>query len=321
MRGHKLGLLILVLILSAVLISGCSLVKVNPERAAGQVVATVNGVEITQGQIDQRLEGFKNYYTNMDPNFFKSTEGKEILKNYEKQVLDGLIDYELANQKAAELNISVSQEEVDARYEEIHQVYGERLLQYLEEEGMTVEEFKAELKREMIVSKVMEHFTSDVTVSRDEAVKYYVENADEFKTMPDMVKASHILVPTKEEAEEILKKYKEGADFADLAVEFSLDTISAQNGGDLGFFGKGDMVEPFEDAAFSMEPGDVSQPVQTRFGFHIIKLEDKMEGELLDFEDIKDYLIDYLTHDKKEARFIELLKEWREQGNVKIFLK
>jgi parvulin-like peptidyl-prolyl isomerase len=304
-----------------VLISGCSLVKVNPERAAGQVVATVNGVEIAQGQIDQRLEGFKNYYTSIDSNFFKSTEGKEILKNYEKQVLDALIDYELANQKAAELNISVSQEEVDARYDEIYQVHGERLLQYLEEEGMTVEEFKAELKREMIVSKVMDHFTSDVTVSRDEAIKYYVENADEFKTIPDMVKASHILVPTKEEAEEILRKYKEGADFADLAVEFSLDTISAQNGGDLGYFGKGDMVEPFEDVAFSMEPGDVSQPVQTRFGFHIIKLEDKMEGELLDFEDIKDYLIDYLTKDKKEARFTELLKEWREQGNVKIFLK
>ena len=88
------------------------------------------------------------------------------------------------------------------------------------------------------------------------------------------VRASHILVKTEEEANDLLAKLNEGADFGELAEEHSL-CPSKRDGGDLGYFGKGMMVKPFEDAAFSMEAGEVSQPVETQFGWHLIKLTDK----------------------------------------------
>ena len=91
------------------------------------------------------------------------------------------------------------------------------------------------------------------------------------------VRASHILVQTEEEANDILKKLDEGSDFAELAQEYSL-CPSKRDGGDLRYFGKGMMVKPFEDAAFDLEVGQVSAPVQTQFGWHLIKLTDKKEG-------------------------------------------
>ena len=90
------------------------------------------------------------------------------------------------------------------------------------------------------------------------------------------VRASHILVQTEEEAKELLEKINEGADFGELAKDYSL-CPSSRDGGDLRFFGKGMMVKPFEDAAFSLEVGQVSEPVQTQFGWHLIKLTDKQD--------------------------------------------
>ena len=90
------------------------------------------------------------------------------------------------------------------------------------------------------------------------------------------VRASHILVKTLDEANKLLEEIQNGADFAELAVKHSL-CPSGRNGGDLGFFGKGMMVKPFEDAAFSMEVGEVSAPVETQFGWHLVKLLDKKD--------------------------------------------
>ena len=102
----------------------------------------------------------------------------------------------------------------------------------------------------------------------DEIKKYYNENTY------GQVKASHILVKTEEEAKKLYDEIKNGASFAKIAEEKSL-CPSGQNGGDLGFFGKGMMVKPFEDAAFSLEVGELSQPVQTQFGWHLIEVTDK----------------------------------------------
>ena len=92
--------------------------------------------------------------------------------------------------------------------------------------------------------------------------------------MPTEIRASHILVKTEDEAKDLLAKLKEGADFGELAQEYSM-CPSKRDGGDLRFFGKGMMVKPFEDAAFSLEIGEISQPVETQFGWHLIKLTDK----------------------------------------------
>lgn len=114
----------------------------------------------------------------------------------------------------------------------------------------------------------------------DAKIKDYYDSDIVAKFKPeDEVRARHILVPTEDEANAVIKQLKDGADFAKVAEEKSKDPGSAKNGGDLGYFTKGSMVKPFADAAFAMKPGDVSdKPVKTEFGYHVIKVEDKRKS-------------------------------------------
>lgn len=138
-----------------------------------------------------------------------------------------------------------------------------------------------------------------ITVTDEDVRRYYEQHQEEFR-VPERVKASHILIriavsapedekkKAREKAEGILKKIKGGDDFAKLASEFSDDPGSKARGGDLGFFGRGMMAKPFEDAAFSLKPGEVSDLVETQFGYHIIKVEEKTEAQTEPFETVKE---------------------------------
>ena len=141
--------------------------------------------------------------------------------------------------------------------------------------------------------------------------KYYDEHKKDY--YKDEVKASHILISTvddngkqlseakkkeaKKKAEEVLKKAKSGEEFSELAKEYSDDQGSAENGGDLGYFTKGQMVQPFEEAAFSLKPGEISGIVESQYGYHIIKVYDKID-EQLPFNDVKDKIKNTLIEDK-----------------------
>ena len=123
------------------------------------------------------------------------------------------------------------------------------------------------------------------------------------------VRASHILVEKKEEADDVEAKLKAGGDFAALAKEKSKDTGSGANGGDLGYFAKGQMVKPFEDTAFNMKTGDVSEPVQSQFGWHIIKLIDKRNRPAPEFDKVKDRILAGLLQQKAEEVISGLRKD------------
>lgn len=148
----------------------------------------------------------------------------------------------------------------------------------------------------------------------EEISTYYEENKDTFAT-PEQVRASHILVETKEEADAIKKELDEGADFATLAKEKSTDS-SAANGGDLGFFGKGDMVEEFEKAAFSMEINEISEPIKSDYGYHIIKKTDYKEATDPTLEDKKEEIRKLLV----DQQVSELSSTWLSdlRSNAKI---
>nr|WP_277817250.1 peptidylprolyl isomerase [Koleobacter methoxysyntrophicus] len=162
----------------------------------------------------------------------------------------------------------------------------------------------------------MKEITKDITVNDVEVKEYYDNNPDEFKEYPDEVKARHILVNTEEEAKEILKKLKEGADFAELAKEYSKDTGSKEEGGDLGYFNRGIMVPEFDKAVFEMEVGQISDIVKTQFGYHIIKLEDKKISPIIKFDEIKETLHGQLLEEKKYETFNKKIEEWK--GSAKI---
>jgi DNA-3-methyladenine glycosylase I len=143
-------------------------------------------------------------------------------------------------------------------------------------------------------------------------------NDDELKALFDemkmdtQVRASHILVDTEEEAQKVIERIKEGEDFSDLAKELSLDTASGANGGDLDYFTYAQMVEPFSKAAFSLEIGEVSQPVQSDYGYHIIKLTDRIVDEDITVETKKAELIEYY----KTFKYRDLLDELKNSAEI-----
>ncbi|NOY38942.1 MAG: hypothetical protein GXO95_01505 [Nitrospirae bacterium] len=165
----------------------------------------------------------------------------------------------------------------------------------------------------MLLTKEIEE---KAKVTEEDVKKYFDTHPDEFST--DRVRASHILVSTKEEADSLLKKLKAGEDFAALAKKNSIDKGSAAKGGDLGFFGRGQMVPEFEKAVFSMKKGEVSEPVKTQFGYHIIKLTDLKKGEKADYDKVKESLSKKLLTEKRRAAFDSYIEKLKNSYNVEI---
>jgi peptidyl-prolyl cis-trans isomerase C len=143
------------------------------------------------------------------------------------------------------------------------------------------------------------------SVDDKEAKAFYDENIGSQKP-EDEVKARHILVDSKEKAQEVAQKIKQGTDFAELAKQYSGDPGSKDQGGDLGFFVRGQMVPQFEEAAFNLKPGEVSEPFETQFGWHIVKVDTRRERKVPPFEAIKDRLKGAVIHYKAQQIVLDL---------------
>ena len=170
-------------------------------------------------------------------------------------------------------------------------------------------------RRKIIVAKLIEtEIDKKITLEADAASKYYEARKQDFMTQP-VLRASHILVKTEEEATQIKNKLNQGADFEELARAKSMDA-TAQRGGDLGFFQKGQFVPEFEDKVLQMKKGEVSEPVKTRFGYHIIKLTDQMPSSLKEFKTVKRLIEERLVSEKRTEAFKKLVEKLR--GSEKI---
>ncbi len=174
----------------------------------------------------------------------------------------------------------------------------------------TLEQLKKSLLAQYSVSKLM----STIDVSEDEAQEYYNSNKDSFRS-PESVTASHILIDTLEKAEEILKEINDGLEFADAAQKHS-SCPSKNSGGNLGKFGKGQMVPEFENAVFSMNVGDISSPIKTQFGYHLIQLNEKSESHDLTFEEAKKDIINKIKYEKQSKAYTEKQDELKEKYSV-----
>ena len=168
-----------------------------------------------------------------------------------------------------------------------------------------------------------------VAVSEDDVKSYYDTHQDEFKT-PEMVKAQHILIKVdksaseedkkqaRKKAEDILDKIKAGEDFAKLASEFSDDPGSKSKGGELGFFARGRMVKSFEDAAFALKPGEVSGIVESPFGYHIIKVEERNDAGVEPYDTAKDKIKQKLVQERAKTTVTEFIDKTMKDANVEI---
>jgi len=174
-------------------------------------------------------------------------------------------------------------------------------------------EYKAQLeklKKELLSNFYVEKFLRDVKVKDEDVKKYFDEHADEF-IGEETVSASHILVETEEKAKDILAKIESGEmTFEDAAKAFST-CPSSQRGGDLGAFGKGQMVPEFDKACFEMEVGELRGPVQTQFGFHLIRLDAKNEAKPVTFEEVKDELAQHLLSEAQQKAYQSKMNQLR----------
>ena len=166
-----------------------------------------------------------------------------------------------------------------------------------------------------MINKVLADTRNRVNISNEDLLKYYDENKENLLE-PEQVHARHILVETEEEANNLLLQLKEGIiDFAEMAKEKST-CPSAENGGDLGFFTRGQMVKEFEDAAFSLEQGEISGIVQTQFGYHIIKCVEKKEEYSPTFEEAKENISSTLKYQKENEETSTFISKLREEAVI-----
>ncbi|MGE7772505.1 peptidylprolyl isomerase [Viridibacillus arvi] len=254
-------------------------------------VAKINGEKITQSELN-----------------------KELVSQYGTDVLSTLITNKVIELEAVKKKITVSDKEIQAELDDLQNSYGgkEAFEAALESNVMTLQDAKDNIKTYLTTTKLIEP-TIDIT--EKELKTYFKENKDTF-SQEEQVQASHILVEDKDTAQEVEKKIKKGEDFAELASEYSTDTASASNGGNLDYFGKGVMDEGFEKAAFSMKIDEISDPIKTDYGYHIIKVTGKKAAKEATFENSKDDVKTALMNEKINANYSTWLSSLYEDYEI-----
>ncbi|MBU7006002.1 peptidylprolyl isomerase [Phosphitispora fastidiosa] len=289
----KRSVIISFLILSITLAfaAGCSNGNSNQD-----VVASVNGEDITKNELYELM-----------------------VKQNGQQALDALISQKVIELEAKKQKIVVSDEDIQKEMETYYETYGgeEAFAQTLEMSGYSLDDVKKELALNIKINKLLE---PRVKITEDELKTYFEENKAQF-AQQKQVKASHILVETEEKANDIKKKLAEGQDFAQLAKENSTDAQNKDKGGDLGFFGSGDMVKEFEEAAFALKVGEVSAPVKTEFGYHIIKVSEVKAAQDASYEQSKSQIRETLFGEKAQAEYSVLMQELQKEYKIENYLE
>lgn len=253
-----------------------------------------------------------------------SIDGEKITKDelydvlvgqYGATTLSALIDNKIIEIEADKEKITVSAKEIEDEYNAYVDSYGgeEALSAALKQSGISEDDLKVDIENYFKLEKLLE---PRVEITEEELKTYFDENKESFVEL-EQVEASHILVEDEATATEVAEKLASGGDFADLAAEYSTDTANTESGGELGYFAKGDMVEEFENTAFSMEVGTISDPVKTDYGYHIIKVTDKKEAKEAVFEEHKEEINEILFNEKIQSEYTTWLAEKKEEYKIK----
>ena len=250
------------------------------EEQKGPYLAKVGNTKITQADLEREIKNLPEFAQKL----FEGSGGKE-------KFLDELIKKELLYQEALKKGI-----DKDAEYQR------------------KVEEFK----KLTLIGQLLEKEIETKAKVTDQDVKDYYEKHKEELASVSQIRASHILVKTEEEAKKILERLKKGEDFAKIAKKSSIDPGSAKNSGDLGFFSSGQMVPEFEAAAARLKTGEISEPVKTKFGYHIIKVTDKKMGKPVEFEKVKNVIFQRLSAEKQKEFFDSYIEDLKKSYKVEI---
>lgn len=291
--------------------------SVKPEKI---YAATVNGQGVPLTEYNQRVEAMKNQYVQM----MRTAITDDLLSVIKKNSLDGMIEREILLQAAKEKDFEVEKSVIDAELQQLKEKnFGndeKAFFEALRKANLTVSSLREQLMNDKMIEKLREQLTAEkVKITEEQQKKYYAENNAQF-SKGEEVKASHILVKDEKQANEIYELASKGEDFAELAKKHSTDTGSKDNGGDLGFFQKGQMVPEFETAAWKLKNSEISKPVKSQFGYHIIKRIDFKPAENKTYEQAKTEIAEKLRKEKEPEIIRDFVKEQRSKAEVKIFV-
>jgi parvulin-like peptidyl-prolyl isomerase len=312
-----------------------------------QPALILEGQKISQKEFARLYENlvaqYQRVYAQYGQDFSKLLQGPAGIERrlqLQSRVIDDLLRKRLIAQEIERRRIVISPTDIDDRteieFERIlrqNNLTEEQAAQILQRQGRTLESFKRELRQavelHLQTERLRDLVVGPIEPTEQELSAYLEEHREDYDT-PEEVHARHILIrvpegaseaeiaQAKKQIEDIKKELENGADFAELAKKYSQDPGSAPNGGDLGFFRRGQMVKEFEDAAFSLEPGQISDPVRTQFGFHLIKVEEKKPAQHPELAQIRERVLkDYIAAERTR-RFEQFYAELK--AHAKIFI-
>jgi len=293
-------------------------------------IALVNDKPITKAEYDRALEGYLRQFQRMSGNMHGGVaQANDQMK---ADVIQQLVDRELLYQESIKEPLAEAETLVNQQYDEYRARFPsqEEFDKALGDQGMDDAMLRDLIGRQVQVRHYVETEVVPGIVIGDETVrKFYDDNIDKF-AVPEQVKASHILIrveagadaatraAAKDKAADIRNRCVAGEDFAALAKEFSEDPGSAEGGGDLGFFAKEQMVPPFAEAAFALDSGEISEVVETRFGYHVIKVTERKAAAKREFSEVEESIGNYLRTQALDAAVKERLVVLRDGAKIDV---
>ena len=292
--------------------------------------ARVNGVEIS----NERFNAFYQEYRRPHAiNVAGRGDHLDKLTQLRREAMDLMVEQELIRQAAEAEGIEVTGEEIDAALAEVSEPFEtpEEFSRRLQSEGFTPDSYREHMERMLAAKKYLDGIRMRVATVTDEELETYYRDNEVRLTLPEQVRVRHILLTWKpmgttddraairEQMAPILEQARSGADFAELASKYSDDSTASQ-GGDTGFFNRGQMVPAFEAVAFALQPGEVSDPVETAFGVHILRLEERQGARLLPLDEVREQLREHIREERMEAAVEQETERLRQEGEVEILI-
>ena len=295
-------------------------------RVLDKVAAKVNSEIITLSAIEERAELLRQKYVGAPI----SISEQDLLKD----ALNMIIEERLQIQEGKKYGFIVDEYAIDAAVEDIkkkNNLADGQLQEMLKREGRTLESYKNHIRDQILVSKITQfEIGNRVKVSEKSIIKYYKKNQKEFWE-EGKVRTRHILFISERgssenrrraklrQAKKVLSEIRKGSDFSKLAIKYSED-VSASSGGDVGFVKRGKMVREFEEAVFSLKPGQISDIVETEYGYHIIKVDEVLPGKTLTLKDVKNRIHKILSMQKQKQAYDDWINELKKSAFIEVTL-
>jgi parvulin-like peptidyl-prolyl isomerase len=313
---RKAHVILLVLALLGLAAAGCG---GGTRDVPDDSVAIVGGADITKAEFDALMDRARSAYKGQKREFPKV--GTPEYKTLQNQAVQYLVQQEKYRQAAKEMDIEIKESEINARLEQVKkQYFGASQKEYeknLKAQGLTDEQVRREVENQLISEKIYAKITEGVKVTDEDIEKHYNENKKDYK-VPASREVRHILVSQKSLADRLHTELQNGGNFAALAKKHSKDPGSKANGGKLTVR-KGETVPPFDKAAFSLKKGDLSKPVKTTYGWHLIEaLSDVKAPSTTPLKDVKEQIRQQLLQERRQKAVSDWTKELNKDFDEKI---